>query len=164
MRQETYFTDTPSATRRLGEKLAKRILKTAPCSNAFVIGLIGDLGSGKTTFLQGFSKGLGVKEKILSPTFVILKRFQLNNLTIKQFNNFYHIDCYRIKKSKELLELGFKEIISEPKNIVAVEWVDRVRKVLPKDALIIKFDFIAQNTRRVKIKQWNKKKRSGSLL
>ena len=114
-----------------------------------VLGLEGDLGGGKTTFLQGFAKGLGIKEKITSPTFVILKRFQFNNLAIKQFNNFYHIDCYRIKNAKEILELGFKNIILNPQNIVAVEWSKRIKKELPKSTIIIKFDFVGKNKREI---------------
>ncbi|MCK4782057.1 tRNA (adenosine(37)-N6)-threonylcarbamoyltransferase complex ATPase subunit type 1 TsaE [Candidatus Parcubacteria bacterium] len=148
------LTNSSSETKKLGEKLAKEILSCSQKKDAFVIGLIGDLGGGKTTFLQGLAKGLGIKDKINSPTFVIMKRYK----------NFYHFDCYRIKDPKEILNLGFKEIISNPQNIVALEWADQIQDILPKHALIIEFDFIAQNTRRVKIKQWNKKKRNGLSL
>lgn len=126
-------------TKKLGERFAKEILEKKPKKTAFVVGLEGELGGGKTTFLQGFAKGLGIKEKILSPTFVIMKKF----------NNFYHIDCYRIEKPKELLDLGFKEITSNPKNIIVIEWADRIRKIMPKDTLWIKFDFIDEKRRRV---------------
>ncbi|MDI6591701.1 MAG: tRNA (adenosine(37)-N6)-threonylcarbamoyltransferase complex ATPase subunit type 1 TsaE [Patescibacteria group bacterium] len=149
--RKAYLTSNPSQTKKLGEILAKEILKTKPKKTALVIGLKGVLGGGKTTFLKGFAKGLGIKEKILSPTFVIVKRFQLNNFTIKQFNNFYHIDCYRIKKPKEILDLGFKEIIKNPQNIVAIEWADHIEKILPKDTLIIKFEFLEKNIRKIKI-------------
>ncbi len=151
MQYKSYFTNNPSETKKLGQKLAKDILSHSQKKGAFVIGLIGDLGSGKTTFLQGFAKGLEIKEKILSPTFVILKKFKVQG---SKFKAFYHIDCYRIKKAKELLDLGFRKIISEPENIVAIEWADYVQGLLPKNTLIIKFDSIAQNTRRVRMKQW----------
>ena len=148
--QRKIITNSASQTQKLGEKLAKEIF-TFGGSSSTVLGLEGDLGGGKTTFLQGFAKGLGVKEKILSPTFVILKRFQFNNLAIKQFNNFYHIDCYRISNAKEVLGLGFKKIISDPKNIVAVEWSERIKKILPKSAIIIKFNFVDKNKREIVI-------------
>jgi len=155
-----YLTKRAEETTKLGEKLAKKILKTKK-ESAFVLGLVGELGGGKTTFLQGFAKGLGVREKILSPTFVIMKKFSIFNL---QFSNFYHIDCYRIEKSKEILNLGFKEIISSPQNIVAIEWAEKIRKILPKDALIIEFEFISKQERKITIeneqirmKQWLKK-------
>jgi len=75
-----YLTDNPSQTKKLGERLAKKILMAAPKKTAKVFGLEGNLGSGKTTFLQGFAKGLGIKGKILSPTFVILKRFKITKI------------------------------------------------------------------------------------
>ena len=143
------ITSSSAQTKKLGQKLAKDILKKKPEKTAFVIGLEGELGSGKTTFVQGFAKALGIKEKVLSPTFVIIKRFQFNNLTIKQFNNFYHLDCYRIKKPRELLDLGFKEIISNPRNIVAVEWADKIKKIMPEDVLWINFEFIDEKKRKI---------------
>jgi len=133
------ITSGPIQTKKLGEKFAKEILEKKPKKTAFVVGLEGELGGGKTTFLQGFAKGLGIKEKILSPTFVIMKKF----------NDFYHIDCYRIEKPKELLDLGFKKITSNPKNIIAIEWADRIRKIMPKHTLWIKFDFINEKRRRI---------------
>lgn len=140
------ITKSQGETKRLGERFAREIIRKRPLDEAVVIGLEGDLGGGKTTFLQGFAKGLGVKEKILSPTFVILKRF---HVPYSMFHDFYHIDCYRIQKPKEILSLGFKKIISDPKNIVAVEWADRVQKVLPRDIIVIRFDFVDQKTRKI---------------
>lgn len=145
-----YLTNSPSQTKKLGEILAKEILKIKPRrKKALVLGLEGDLGGGKTTFLKGFAKGLGIKEKILSPTFIIIRRLKINNLTMKQFANFYHIDCYRAQNSKEILDLGFKEIISNPKNIVAIEWAERIKKILPKNTIWIKFEFIDEKTRKI---------------
>jgi len=164
-----YITFNPAQTKKLAQKIAQEILKRPLNKKAIVIALIGDLGGGKTTFLQGFAKGLRIKNKILSPTFVILKRFKITqikeqrakikNITAKAAANqnskrlnpqkFYHIDCYRIKKVEEILALGFKKIISNPENIVAVEWGDRIKKILPKKSLIIRFKFINQNTRKI---------------
>jgi len=67
MKPKSYLTKTPSQTKKIGELLAKKILKTKPKKMALVVGLEGDLGGGKTTFLQGFAKGLGIRQKILSP-------------------------------------------------------------------------------------------------
>lgn len=147
------LTSSPSQTKKLGEDLAKKILKSTPQKRALVIGLEGDLGGGKTTFLQGFAKGLRIKEKILSPTFVILKKFKIKNTNQKfKFKNFYHIDCYRIEKPKEILDLGFKKIISDPQNIIVIEWADKIQEILPKDIMILKFYFISRNKRRIVIK------------
>ncbi len=152
-------------TQKLGKKMAQEFLTAAHlCKGALVIGLEGDLGGGKTTFIQGFAKGLGVKEKILSPTFVILKRFkiypvksreegakQFNRMKTQKFKIFYHLDCYRIQAPKELLDLGFREIVSKPENIVVIEWADRVKKILPKNTIFLKFNFIGKNSREIVI-------------
>ncbi|MFC1663547.1 tRNA (adenosine(37)-N6)-threonylcarbamoyltransferase complex ATPase subunit type 1 TsaE [Patescibacteria group bacterium] len=141
-----FVTNNSFQTKKMGEALAKEVLKTAPKKKAFVIGLKGDLGGGKTTFLQGFAMGLGIKQKILSPTFVLMKKFEIKK---KPFQFFYHFDCYRIQKPKEILILGFKEIISNSKNIVVIEWADRLRKILPQKSLILKFEFLDKNKRKI---------------
>lgn len=141
-----YITKNYKQTQKLGEDLAKKILKLPLQKRAIILGLRGNLGGGKTTFLQGFAKGLKVKEKILSPTFVILKHFKIIN---SKFTDFYHVDCYRINNVEEIMELGFKEIISNSKNIVAVEWSERIRKILPKSAIEIDFKFIGVETREI---------------
>jgi len=66
--------------------------------------------------------------------------------------NFYHVDCYRIKKPKEILDLGFKEIISNPHNIITVEWADRIKKNIPKGAIWTSFAFLGRNKRKIVIK------------
>lgn len=148
---EIHNTFSAEETRNLGKKLAQELRKGEPSyapaelrkGKAFVLALKGDLGGGKTTFLQGFAKGLGIKEKILSPTFVIMKRFEIKyrNIGISEYRNFYHIDCYRIKSPKDISELGLKEIISNPKNIVAIEWAERIKSILPKNTLWLEFVF-----------------------
>lgn len=136
--EKIYKTKSAKETQKLGADFACKIRAT-PKKSATVIALQGNLGGGKTTFLQGFFKGLGVKEKVLSPTFVIMKRF----------GNFYHIDCYRLKDKNDILELGWEEIIKNPKNIVAVEWAEKIKSILPKDTILIKFCFIDEQTRRI---------------
>jgi len=144
-----YSTSGPSQTKKIGEILAQEIAKTKLKKVAFTIALEGELGSGKTTFLQGFARGLRIKEKILSPTFVIMRKFKIRKKSC-DFANFYHIDCYRIGKPKEILELEFREIILNPRNIVAIEWAGRIRKILPKNKIVLKFKFIDKSNTRVK--------------
>lgn len=108
----TYLTESPGQTKKMAGILAKEILKTTPGnSKAFILALEGNLGTGKTTFLQGFAKGLGIRDRILSPTFVLMKKFKIKNdsLTTNKIKYFIHFDCYRIEKPKEILDLGFKE-------------------------------------------------------
>ena len=150
--KKIFLTTSPWQTKKLGETLSKEVLKTESQKRALVINLEGDLGGGKTTFLQGLAKGLGIKERITSPTFVIIKRFKMPNCPIVQLSNFYHLDCYRIKKPKEILDLGFKEIVSGPRNIVAIEWADRIKKVIPKGTIWVSFAFLGTNKRKIVIK------------
>lgn len=149
---QVFLTSSSAKTKKTARDLAKKILKARPKRVAFILGLVGELGGGKTTFLQGFAKGLGVKEKITSPTFVIMKRFLIpDHLVGGRFSNFYHFDCYRAG-SGEILALGFKKIISDPRNIVAIEWASRVKSLLPKETIWLDFKFIDNKTRKIAIK------------
>ena len=153
--KQKYLTQSPAQTQKLGAFLASKILKSKLSQKkAFVLGLIGELGGGKTTLLQGFAKNLGVKKRITSPTFIILKRFSIKD---KRYNNFYHIDCYRIQSPREILSLGYKNIISDPQNIVAIEWAGQIKKILPSNTLILEFNFIDETTRKVTLKSSSSK-------
>ncbi|MEK7117561.1 MAG: tRNA (adenosine(37)-N6)-threonylcarbamoyltransferase complex ATPase subunit type 1 TsaE [Patescibacteria group bacterium] len=137
---KTYRSYSSDETKKFGAKLAKRVLdvgrKKLDAKSSLIFALRGDLGSGKTTFTQGFLKGLGVNVRVNSPTFVLMKRFKLRN---KKFKNVYHLDCYRIKRPKELLSLGLKEIFDNSENIVLVEWPERIKGILPRGAQKIVF-------------------------
>lgn len=147
MKSKKNITSSAKETRKIGEILAEEIIKTEK-KQALIIGMEGELGSGKTTFIQGLAKGLGIKEKITSPTFVILKKYKISSRIIKNAF-FFHIDCYRIK-SKDLLELGFEEIAGNPQNIIVIEWGGRVKKIL-KNVLWIKFEYLGKNKRGITV-------------
>jgi len=144
-----FVSGSPDKTRRIGNILAREILKSSSGNKAVVLGLMGDLGGGKTTFLQGFAFGLGLREKVLSPTFVIFRRNRIGGNPV--FKNFFHFDCYRIGKPEEVLSLGLKDIISDPRNIVAIEWAGRLGKTLPLDAVLLDFEFINKTTRKIHV-------------
>lgn len=148
--QKSIMVSSAGQMQKIAGKIARQFLKKQPQKQAVVFGLRGELGSGKTTFLQGFAKGLCIKEKITSPTFVILKKFKIAE--IKNFKNFYHLDCYRIQKSNEILELGWEKIIADPENIIAVEWAALIKDILPKQTIFIDFKHINENTREISIK------------
>ncbi|TSC75939.1 MAG: UPF0079 ATP-binding protein [Parcubacteria group bacterium Gr01-1014_30] len=145
-RSRSEFTNKAASTIKFGEGFAKKIIKTGVAKRAKVLALQGELGAGKTTFIKGFARGLGIKGKVLSPTFILIKKFAIRN---PQFFNFYHIDCYRLKNPKDLLDLGFKKIIAVPQNIVAVEWAARVKSILPRKIIRIKFKTIDKNKREI---------------
>jgi tRNA threonylcarbamoyladenosine biosynthesis protein TsaE len=146
---EIIFTKSAKQTQKIASNLSRRILKSNPAGKAAVIGLIGDLGSGKTVFAKGFAKGLGVKENIVSPTFVIERVYRLKS---KNYKLFIHIDAYRIEKSGEIMDLGFKDLVSDSKNIILIEWADRIKSILPKNCVRIKFEHAGKNKRKIAIK------------
>jgi tRNA threonylcarbamoyladenosine biosynthesis protein TsaE len=115
---------------------------------ATVLALYGDLGSGKTTFTQELGKLLGIEGSMQSPTFVIMKKYQLSDKNYKQF---YHIDAYRLGKPEELSRLGWEEIVSSPENLIAIEWAERAEDLLPKDCVRIHFKFIDETAREIVI-------------
>lgn len=122
---------------------------------AYIVGLQGDLGSGKTTFTQEVARSLGITETITSPTFVIEKIYKLPESSA--FEHLIHIDAYRLEKENELLNLGWQEIISNPKNLILIEWPEKVEGVMPKDATTIYFKFIDENTRQIETQNAKRK-------
>lgn len=92
-----------------------------------IIGLVGDLGAGKTTFVQHIAKGLGVKEKVKSPTFILMQSFPTGAAAKKRgIRRLCHVDAYRLKDEAELYAIGFEEYAADPATLTVVEWTDRV--------------------------------------
>ncbi|MEK7542495.1 MAG: tRNA (adenosine(37)-N6)-threonylcarbamoyltransferase complex ATPase subunit type 1 TsaE [Patescibacteria group bacterium] len=163
---KTLLSSSAKETQHFAGKFACDILEHhRKCKDALVVGLKGNLGSGKTTFVQGFARGLGIQEKILSPTFVIIKKYEIRSTKsetkrkAKHVSNFdirysdfgclYHIDCYRIKDEQDLLSLGWDKIVSDPQNLILIEWPERIQKILPKDTVSISFEITKENERRI---------------
>lgn len=135
-------TRSASQTKNIASALAGEIIKNTRKNGAYVIALEGNLGAGKTTFVQGFARGLGIKDIPKSPTFVIMNVYPMRQSTkrvARNIRHLVHIDCYRIKSPKELTHLGVKEIMKDPKNIVVIEWAEKIKKILPSDVIRICF-------------------------
>lgn len=141
------ITKNAKETQKLAAELAEKLIRRK-FNKALVMALEGELGAGKTTFIKGFSKALGVKEKVLSPTFVLIHRHKIKK---SEFKNLYHVDAYRLNSEKDLLKLGIKEIFANPENIVLIEWADRAKKVIPKNAIWIHFDHLEKDRRSITI-------------
>lgn len=112
-------------------------------SNAKVIELIGDVGAGKTTFVRGLAKALGIKEEITSPSFTISKAYCLPS-----DGNLVHYDFYRLSDPGIMLD-DLKENLNDPKNIVVVEWGESVANILPENRTKIEIRHLSDNTREV---------------
>ena len=121
--------------------------KDAQADTATVITLEGDLGSGKTTLTQEVARILGVKESVISPTFVIMKKYEVVD-TI--FKHLIHIDAYRLNESKELINLGWEELLADKTNLIIIEWPSQVPECIPGNACRIDLSHSEDNTRVIK--------------
>lgn len=120
---QIFKSNSSDQTKNFAERSAQKFKKGG------IIALSGELGAGKTTFAQGFAKGLNINERIISPTFLIIRQYKIPN----QNNFFYHIDLYRLEDTN-LKETGLGEILDEPSNVVLIEWADKIINKLPKSA------------------------------
>ncbi len=134
-------------TAKIAVDFAEQLNRRAPSATAVVVGLYGELGSGKTTFMKYLAESFGIKETIQSPTFVIEKIYELEN---KFFQHLIHIDAYRIEKEEEMINLGWQEIISDPKNLICIEWADRIVGIIPSH-IMVKFEHVGENERKINI-------------
>ena len=112
-----------------------------------VIGLIGDLGAGKTVFAKGLADGLGVKNTVTSPTFVIMKVYEIRNLK-SEIRNLTHIDAYRLKSEADIIAIGADEYFERKDTVTVIEWPENIKKILPKKTIFIEFK-IQKNTRTI---------------
>lgn len=119
-------------------------------NTATVITLSGDLGAGKTTLTQEIAKILGIKENIISPTFVIIKSYELRNKNYN-FKRLIHIDAYRLNSSKELLNLGWQEIFEDKNNLIIIEWPEQVPECVENATCRVKLSHVDDQTRELEI-------------
>lgn len=116
--------------------------KTDDGKGAVVVVLSGELGAGKTTFVQGFLRGMGVRRRAPSPTFIIVRRYRIpRGKTEKAISQIFHMDAYRLKDVSQLATLGFEEMIRDPQNIVLIEWGERIKTAVPRGAARVRFGY-----------------------
>lgn len=146
-----YITKSAAETKALGKKLAALVTK-GDKNRAFA--LTGELGSGKTTFVQGFSEGLSIAQRIISPTFILLRAYDVKH-DLWAIKHFYHIDLYRLEGDlqKEMENLGLTEILKDKENVVLIEWAEKLLGLLPKNTVWINFDSVNENTRKISVKK-----------
>lgn len=137
--------ETQKFAYEIADRIVKRTQNKEPRGNGTVVALSGDLGAGKTTFVQGFAKALDVESRIISPTFILMRRYPLENGIL------YHLDAYRIDKNEkqEVESLGLPEIWNTKGNIVLIEWAEKIAKFLPEDTIWIEFEYLDEDTRKI---------------
>jgi tRNA threonylcarbamoyladenosine biosynthesis protein TsaE len=136
------ITKDAAETAKVGQEIAQSLTSRIIC-------LYGELGSGKTTFTQGFAKGLGINSRLLSPTFIIVRRYDIPE-TEKYF---YHIDLYRLKNTTEMEELGLSEIFADPQSIVVIEWAEKLAGDLPAKRTDIHFEVMEDGSHKINVRK-----------
>lgn len=179
------ITKSTQETKEFGEKFANNLVGNRmqdtryKGKSALIIALSGELGSGKTTFVQGLATGLGIKQRIVSPTFIIMRKYRIS-LNARPhpipahrcysvaggresvsgatkhrlpYSNFYHVDLYRLEENmkEEVRNLGLEDIWKDPKNIVVIEWVDKIKNSLPQNSISVKFENLGGERRKISI-------------
>lgn len=122
-----YITKTAKETFLLGQEIAQQ------CQGGEVFLLLGNLGAGKTCFTQGLAKGLGVKNKVNSPTFNLMKVYKTKKGTL------CHIDAYRLNSGNDLIAIGLDDYLKDKKAIIVIEWAEKVKEMWPKNKIKVEF-------------------------
>ena len=96
---------------------------------------------------------MGLKKRVLSPTFIIMRQYPLTIDHLPSIINLYHVDLYRIKDEKDVESLGLQEIWSDVKNVIAIEWPEKIEKILPEKRVNIHFEYLGENERKIKMEE-----------
>lgn len=133
-------TNSPSQTLKEASKIA------ATLKPGDIVALYGELGAGKTVFVKGLVRGLGIKARVASPTFVFLRIYKGKKITVN------HIDLYRGESMVDFKDLGLDEIF-DSNSITVIEWAQKLEEKLPKKRLDITFEKLDEKTRKISIKR-----------
>jgi tRNA threonylcarbamoyladenosine biosynthesis protein TsaE len=145
---QIFHSNSSEETQRIAEEFAQTL------QGGEVICLYGDLGYGKTTFMQGLAKGLGIEHRITSPTFIIMRRYEITKRPMvldgeRKLHMLYHVDLYRLEEEQAMVDLGLPDFMHDPESIVAIEWPEKLGKLRPKNRIDIRFDYVEENKREI---------------
>lgn len=141
--ETNYVSTSTEETKRIAAAFARGV---APGT---VVALRGDLGAGKTTFVQGLLEALGADGPYVSPTFVIMKQYVLPEPSAGGIGRIYHADAYRIDDPADMEKLSFDEWCTDPEGLVLVEWPERLGDLLPANAQVISFKWLSDTEREI---------------
>lgn len=124
-------------------KIAQNLLSNLGDKN--ILALSGNLGAGKTTFVKFLAACLGVKENITSPTFVLLKVYEIEK---QRYQKFVHVDCYRLDGNEDLVDIGLQDYVSDDGNLVLIEWADKISNLPKEKVLQVKIEILGETSRK----------------
>jgi tRNA threonylcarbamoyladenosine biosynthesis protein TsaE len=164
LKTQKFFSYGKKDTRDFAKNVFWR-LASSKRDRAVVLALKGELGAGKTTFSQGILRAAGAQGPFTSPTFVIMKVYQLSEkrkaksgklqLKSKTFSTVYHFDAYRVG-SRDIFDLGWEEIINNPDNLVLIEWPEKIKDILPNGHILTEFYIRNESGREILLDaHWN---------
>jgi tRNA threonylcarbamoyladenosine biosynthesis protein TsaE len=133
----TIITNSEEETERAGAELARRL------SPGAVVALYGDLGAGKTAFVRGMARGLGIDCRVSSPTFTIVNEYRGKA-------DLFHFDMYRLSGADELFNIGWEDYLSRG-GICAVEWSEKVQDAFYGDEVVVRIEKLSDSQRRISI-------------
>jgi tRNA threonylcarbamoyladenosine biosynthesis protein TsaE len=142
--EQIYTTHSVEETRALGGRLAQQL-------RPGLVTLSGDLGAGKTALSAGILEGLGAQGPYTSPTFVLMKEYELSQSTNK-IQRVYHADAYRVE-AKDFTALGFVGWIEDKEALTLLEWPEKVADLLPKNSTRIQIESINETERKIRIEE-----------
>ena len=139
------YTESPYETQEFGRTFATSL------KGGEILALRGELGSGKTTFVQGLAIGLGIKDRVISPSFILMRKYTPKNIKHSVKINLYHIDLYRLDEisSDEINNLGINDLWRDKENIVIIEWAEKISKIKPKSAIWIVVEVVNDTKRKI---------------
>lgn len=141
----SFISQNSQETTEFGRSLAQEF------QGGEVLVLTGDLGAGKTCFSQGVAKGLGIKQKVNSPTFVVMKVYNLKSQNGPK--KFCHIDAYRLESAADLIAIGALDYLNRADTVTVIEWAERVKDIWPKGAIHIDIQHRGETTRKINLKK-----------
>ncbi len=139
-------TNSAEETRKVAAVLAAELDKRAP--HPLIIALDGDLGSGKTTFIQRLARALGIKRRLLSPTFLLMRSYPIPK-PLAGYHKLYHLDAYRFKRAQETETIALQNVLCDSQNIILIEWAGNIKKALPKNSIWMKFEHGRRENERI---------------
>ncbi len=139
------ITHSEQETKDLAKKIAAKL------SGGMILCLYGELGAGKTTFVKGLAKGLGIKDNITSPTFALMNFYKIRNPK-SEIRNLVHIDTYRLKNEEELIQIGAEDYVGAPDSITVIEWPEKIINLLKNKKVVrVYLDHASDSERKIKV-------------